>query len=90
MSKATQHGAHFLSRTGSYSTHGRANGRVDVLPPHAQEPEWSGLKDQLKALRKQLDKAKTFEERQAIRARKRELRQECRKVAAAVTSGAQP
>lgn len=27
----------FHSRTGSYSTHGRQNGRVDVLPPEAKE-----------------------------------------------------
>jgi hypothetical protein len=37
MYATTAKSSHFRPRTGSYSTHGRANGRVDVLPPGAVE-----------------------------------------------------
>lgn len=37
MHKKTIVSAHFLPRTGSYSTHPKRNGAVDVLPPHARE-----------------------------------------------------
>ena len=36
MYKKTTNTAHFLPRTGSYSTHPHRNGRVDVLPPNAK------------------------------------------------------
>lgn len=39
MYKATGDAAHYLPRTGSHSTKGARNGRVDVLPPEAQDAE---------------------------------------------------
>lgn len=64
MYKRTGNLTHYLPRKGSYSTHPRRNGRVDVLPPGARTPLYdiatqiSTANEQVEALRKRRDGAK--------------------------------
>jgi len=43
MYKRTVSSAHFIARTGSHSTKGHRNGRVDVLPPNAIVPDYTQI-----------------------------------------------
>ena len=45
MYSKTAKSTHYLPRTGSYSTVPKRNGRVDVLPPEAEEQLFGELKD---------------------------------------------
>jgi len=58
MYSKTSKTAHYLPRTGSYSTVPHRNGRVDVLPPSARESEIAHqeLRSQVNALKQELEK----------------------------------
>ena len=52
MSKAVSKGAHWMSRTSQFSTHGSRTGRVDVLPPNAKMPLYTELRERYERQKK--------------------------------------
>lgn len=54
MYKRTAELSHFLPRTGSHSTKGSRSGRVDVLPPNAQEQVFDDLDNRRQILKGRL------------------------------------
>ncbi len=61
MFKASSERQHFTRREGSHSTKGRANGRVDILPPEARRKEelYQSAKGQFDALEEHVSRLKT-------------------------------
>ena len=58
MFKATTNNAHWLPRTGSFSTHGQRNGRVDVLPPSAKTLVYADIEERRNELIRKLHSVK--------------------------------
>lgn len=50
MYRKTAKSSHYLPRTGNYSTVPKRNGRVDVLPPEAEEQVFGNLKERREIL----------------------------------------
>lgn len=57
MYKATTEATHFLPRTGSHSTKGARNGRVDVLPPNAKMSTFGELEERYNRYRREFQEA---------------------------------